>query len=74
MTHRPDKSTDLIITSPPFNYTPRVGGPGDTGKYDIYRDWRNENDYISWTVDIFKEYNRILKENRVILYNFSYSI
>ena len=69
-----DKSIDLIITSPPFNQTPRKGGPDDKGKYDIYRDWKEENEYISWTIDVFREYERILKEDRVIIYNFGYSI
>lgn len=69
-----DKTIDLIITSPPYNFTPRKGGPADTGKYDVYRDWKDENEYVSWTIDVFKEYSRILKENRVIIYNFSYSI
>lgn len=69
-----NNSIDLIITSPPYNFTPRKGGPDDKGKYDVYRDWKNEDEYISWSIDIFKEYERILQENRVIIYNFSYSI
>lgn len=66
---------DLIITSPPFNVcTKRKGGPADSGKYDVYKDGLLEDDYISWTIDVFLEFERILKENRVILYNFGYSI
>lgn len=70
-----NKSIDLIITSPPFNVCgKRKGGPSDIGKYDIYKDGMSEDKYINWTIDIFNEYERILKENRVILYNFGYSI
>jgi DNA modification methylase len=31
-----DKSIDLIITSPPYNFTPRKGGPADVGKLKEY--------------------------------------
>ena len=34
----PASSVDIIITSPPYNYSKRKGGPGDSGKYDIYVD------------------------------------
>lgn len=74
MNNLPEKCVDLVITSPPYNSTPRKGGPSDKGKYDVYRDWKSEEDYINWTVDIFNGYDRIVKENRVVLYNFSYSI
>lgn len=70
----PNNSVDLVITSPPYNYTPRKGGPADKGKYDVYRDWKSEEDYINWTIDIFNGYDKIVKENRVVLYNFGYSI
>jgi site-specific DNA-methyltransferase (adenine-specific) len=70
----PEKSVDLIITSPPYNSTPRRGGPSDKGKYDVYRDWKSEDEYIDWTVDVFNGYNKVLRDNRVVLYNFGYSI
>lgn len=70
----PSNFVDLIITSPPYNYTPRKGGPADKGKYDVYRDWKTEEDYINWTIDLFNGYDKVVKENRVVLYNFSYSI
>lgn len=74
MSNLPKKSIDLIITSPPYNSTPRKGGPSDKGKYDVYRDWKSEEEYINWTIDVFNGYDKIIKENRVVLYNFSYSI
>ena len=67
-------SVDLVITSPPYNYTPRKGGPADKGKYDVYRDWKTEKEYFDWTIEVFNGYDKIVKENRVVIYNFSYSI
>lgn len=67
-------SIDLIITSPPYNMTSRPGGDGDTGRYDIYTDWKSEQEYIDWTLEIFNSFDKILKKNSIALYNFSYSI
>ena len=65
----PESSIDLIITSPPYNYSKRKGGPGDVGKYDVYVDWRNEDDYICWncgfdyrTIKDNEEYTKIQKK------------
>lgn len=70
-----NQSIDLIITSPPYNMTKRKGGYADKEKrYDNYNDWKSEKEYIDWTIDIFNSYDKVLKNNRVILYNFSYSI
>lgn len=67
-------SVDIILTSPPYNMTKRKGGNADTGRYDVYFDWMSEEDYIADTVDKFREFERIVRENGVVLYNFSYSI
>lgn len=75
MSKLPEKCIDLIITSPPYNTCiGRKGGPADKGKYDVYIDWKSEDDYISWTIELFNGYDKIVKENRVVLYNFSYSV
>ena len=65
---------DCILTSPPYNMTKRKGGYADTGRYDVYNDWKPEKEYIQWTVDLFNKFDDVLQKNRVILYNFSYSI
>lgn len=65
---------DIVMTSPPYNMTPRKGGLSDTQRYDSFNDWMPEKDYIDNTVKVFNEFNRIVKENGVVLYNFSYSI
>jgi len=68
-------SVDLVLTSPPYNMTKRKGGYADKGKrYDVYQDWKSEGEYIHWMSHIFQGYDQILKKNRVILFNFSYSI
>ena len=40
----------------------------------MYEDWKTEKEYLKFTSNVFKEYNRILNKDRVVLYNFSYSI
>jgi site-specific DNA-methyltransferase (adenine-specific) len=66
---------DCVLTSPPYNMTKRKGGYADKSfRYDEYQDWKSEEEYNLWTVNIFNELDKILKKNGVILYNFSYSI
>lgn len=65
---------DCVLTSPPYNMTERKGGYADSGRYDVYEDWKSEKEYIDWTVNLFNNIDKILKKDRAILYNFSYSI
>ena len=75
MSKMDDKCIDLVLTSPPYNMTKRKGGYADKiTRYDEYSDWKSEEEYIEWTLNIFNNINRVLKPNGVILYNFSYSI
>ena len=69
-----DFRVDIVLTSPPYNMTSRKGGYADTGRYDVYTDWMVEQEYIDWTVALFKQFDEILNEDRVVAYNFSYSI
>lgn len=69
-----DERVDCILTSPPYNMTKRKGGYADTGRYDVYEDWKTEEEYINWTVNLFNKFDQVLNEDRVVLYNFSYSI
>ena len=69
-----EKSINIILTSPPYNMTKRKGGYADKQpRYDVYVDWKDAQDYIDWTTNIFQSFDKVLKENGVILYNFSYS-
>lgn len=70
----PDSSINLILTSPPYNMTKRKGGNSDSGRYDLYFDWKPESDYLQWINTIFNSFDRILVKNGVVIFNFSYSI
>lgn len=74
MNNLEDNSIDVILTSPPYNMTKRKGGYADTGRYDVYDDWKTEKDYIDWMIDIFNHFDKILVPNGVILFNLNYSI
>lgn len=67
---------DAILTSPPYN-TSRKGsslnGASANVRYDEFNDCKNDEEYISWTIDLFRSYDKVLKKNGVILYNLSYS-
>jgi DNA modification methylase len=67
-----DNSVDLVITSPPYN----TGDRDDcmiNAKYVNFNDNKTEDEYINWTIKIFKELNKKLKKTGVICYNLSYS-
>lgn len=75
MSKMTDESIDLILTSPPYNMTKRKGGYADKQpRYDEYNDWKTDEEYLEWSVKIFNSFDRILKKNKIVLYNFSYSI
>ena len=71
-----DSKIDVILTSPPYN-TSRKGSSLDGAcanvRYDEFNDCKTDEEYIAWTVDIFKAYDTVLKPNGVVLYNLSYS-
>jgi site-specific DNA-methyltransferase (adenine-specific) len=66
-------NVDLVITSPPYN-TSRVGASDKhSSRYDLFKDNKTDQEYIDWTIDIFKGYDNVLRKNGCILYNISYS-
>ena len=72
-----DNSIDIILTSPPYNSIDSKSRQSSIKdlycrRYDGYHDFKEIGDYIDWSVNLFKEFDRILKENKVVLYNFSY--
>tara|TARA_R110002072_G_scaffold300523_1_gene478229 strand:+ start:179 stop:958 length:780 start_codon:yes stop_codon:yes gene_type:complete len=70
------KKIDCILTSPPYN-TSRKGSSlkkaSASVRYDEFNDCKTDNEYINWTLNIFNSYNKVLKENGIIIYNLSYS-
>jgi site-specific DNA-methyltransferase (adenine-specific)/modification methylase len=69
-----DKSINLVLTSPPYNMTKRKGGYADSGRYDVYKDWKTEEEYLDFTKNVFDEFNRVITDDGVVIYNFGYSI
>lgn len=58
-----------VITSPPYN----IIRPNSTDRgYDLYKDGMTNEEYIKWTLDIFKCYDKLLDKNGCVLYNMSY--
>lgn len=64
---------DAVITSPPYN-TSRVSASDKyNSRYDTFKDFKSDQEYIDWTIDIFKGIDNILRKDGVVLYNISYS-
>jgi site-specific DNA-methyltransferase (adenine-specific) len=64
---------DCVITSPPYN-TSRVGATDKySSRYDVFQDFKTDQEYIDWTCEVFNGYDKILKPNGCVLYNLSYS-
>lgn len=77
--HIEPNSIDIILTSPPYN-TARSNcdfhNDAKKGRYTVryvdFNDNKSPDDYCQWTIDVFNEFDKILKKNGVILYNMSY--
>ena len=74
MSKMKDDFVDMVMTSPPYNMTSRKGGFADSGRYDVYDDWKEVGEYLDFTVNLFRNFDKIVRENGIVLYNFSYSI
>tara|TARA_R110000851_G_scaffold103628_1_gene220868 strand:+ start:228 stop:1007 length:780 start_codon:yes stop_codon:yes gene_type:complete len=76
MSKMQEKSINCVLTSPPYN-TSRKGSSLNNAsaniRYDEFDDCKTDEEYIKWTIDIFNGYERVLKENGVVIYNLSYS-
>lgn len=73
-----DKSLDVILTSPPYNKSRRsTYSEKDLstmqGYYQDFDDARSNDEYIAWTLERFKEFYRVLKDDGVVCYNMSYA-
>ena len=77
-------SVDIVLTSPPYN-TSRVSKSGDVeaklrqdnghfpdDRYDVHNDNMTNEEYCDFTKRLFLGFDKILKENGVVLYNISY--
>ena len=68
-----DKSIQLILTSPPYLASIRKDNHKYPGAKDQIKDNQSIKDYLDWMIKIFKQYERILKDDGVIAFNFSYT-
>ena len=71
-----EQKVDIILTSPPYNTArPSVSETSRNnyeGRYDMYLDIMTQDDYCKWTIELFNQFNLILNENGVVLWNVSY--
>ena len=69
MSRLPEKSIDLVLTSPPYNIIrPNCKDWG----YDLHVDNKSNDEYIEWTLDVFNGFDRILKTDSPVIYNLNY--
>ena len=75
----PDKSIDIIITSPPYNKAGLNGVKADSPKNnwkpnivyggDMSIDCKPEDEYQRWQIDFLNECERVLKDDGSLFYN-----
>jgi len=69
MAKMPNNFVDIVVTSPPYNIT---RNSSLTERYDSYEDNKTDLEYIDFTINLFNEFDRVLKTNSIVLYNMSY--
>lgn len=77
-----EKSIDVILTSPFYNTNKKQGKANtllNTNmngqpyiRYDMHIDDMTDEEYCNYTYELFELFDKILKENGVVLYNMSY--
>lgn len=76
MSRLKDNSIEVILTSPPYNNSRKRKSEkcrsSHISRYDIHIDNGTQEDYCNMTERLFKEFDRILTPNGVVLYNLSY--
>lgn len=82
----PEKSIDLVVTSPPYNLLNSTGNGMKTksnkmwkscrliGGYDIYTDDMPYDEYIQWQREVLSECMRLLKNDGAIFYNHKWRV
>ena len=68
-----DNSINLILTSPPYLASIRPDNHKYPGAKDQIKDNQPVEVYLKWMIDIFHQYERILKNDGVLAFNFSYT-
>ena len=74
-------SIDVILTSPPYNTSRKQSLTEDSNskriknleiRYDCFDENMTNDEYIEWTLNIFRHFDKILKKDGCVLYNISY--
>ena len=68
-----DGTIDLILTSPPYLASIRKDNHKYPGAKDKIKDNQSVEEYLDWMSEVFQQYERILKDDGVIAFNFSYT-
>ena len=68
-----DKSIDFIMTSPPYLASIRKDNHKYPGAKNQIKDNQSVEEYLDWMSDIFKQYERVLNDDGVMAFNFSYT-
>lgn len=75
--HIGENTVDIVLTSPFYNTARKTQTEAAfeylNRRYDVHLDNMTDDEYIQFTVDLFTGYDKVLKENGVVLYNISYS-
>lgn len=84
MTQMEDQSIDMVLTSPFYNTNTKAGktrtlknttvgrGQYDYVRYDKFVDNMTSEEYKNFTVNLFRNFERILSDRGVVVYNISY--
>lgn len=67
-----DIKINVILTSPPYN-TSKKNCDEAHKRYDSYVDFKSEDEYVKWSICLFKSMYKVLSNKGVILYNMSYA-
>lgn len=79
--HIDANSVDVILTSPPYNTSRKQSLTEDSNskriknleiRYDCFDENMTNDEYIEWTLNIFRHFDKILKKDGCVLYNISY--
>tara|TARA_R110000803_G_scaffold205928_1_gene272869 strand:- start:341 stop:1273 length:933 start_codon:yes stop_codon:yes gene_type:complete len=68
-----DESIDFIMTSPPYLASIRKDNHKYPGAKNQIKDNQSVEEYLDWMSDIFQQYERVLKADGVMAFNFSYT-
>ena len=77
MSSMDENFVDIVITSPPYGTCRSETFSKESSqkrkynmRYDEFVEDRNPEEYCQWSVDVFNAVDKVLKKNRIVLYNF----